>query len=291
LTAGGSVAADTVTVVMPIRNGAATMRRALDGLVRQTQPGVQIVVSDNQSTDGTRAIALEYAAAYPSIAVVQQPQLLSAIAHFRAAYELIETPYFMWAAHDDFHSPDYIEQLLAELRRDPSLSGAFPDLVMFNDDEDPLEKAPAVFPCETRGLTFRRRLRLPFEHHISMAMYAVWRREAFASYAWSATDIAEDWIMMWHALAGGDIGYVPGPRFYYYLPSTPKSLRERAKNDAYRDLSRFPWLRVYRAGARAAVRAWSSRGGRASVTSTAAYLALVHRRLLLKQWLIRRLRG
>ena len=277
-----SPSADRITVVVPVRNGASTLPRTLDGLVSQTLPGARIVISDNQSTDQTLAIAQDYAEKHPTITVVQQPELLSAIRHFRTVYELVDTPYFMWAAHDDFHGPEFIEVLLAALEADPSLIAAFPDLVVFGDDaEVPDQLLP--FPCDTRGLSLQARLRLVVEHHISMAVYSLWRTEAFATFTWPTTDIAEDWIMMWHALSGGEIAHVPGPRFHYFLPPTPKSIRERARNDAHRDLRPLAWWRVYWAGARVGVAAWERRGGRASKLGAFLTIALAHRRLLVKQ--------
>ena len=46
----------TFTVIVAVRNGATTLQRALDSIVEQTCDGVEIVVMDGGSTDGTQAI-------------------------------------------------------------------------------------------------------------------------------------------------------------------------------------------------------------------------------------------
>ena len=48
-----------VTVVVPVRDGAATLRRCLDGLAAQTldERSLEVVVVDNGSTDGSAALA------------------------------------------------------------------------------------------------------------------------------------------------------------------------------------------------------------------------------------------
>lgn len=46
----------TFTVIVAVRNGAATLQRALDSIFGQTCEGIEIVVMDGASTDGTQAI-------------------------------------------------------------------------------------------------------------------------------------------------------------------------------------------------------------------------------------------
>src|SRR5262249_51877158 len=50
-----------VSVGVPVYNGAAELRRALDTLVAQTHRNLEIVISDNASTDATPEICREFA--------------------------------------------------------------------------------------------------------------------------------------------------------------------------------------------------------------------------------------
>ena len=49
-------AAPLVTVGMPLYNGAALLRNALDSLLRQDYPNFEIIVSDNASLDDSAEI-------------------------------------------------------------------------------------------------------------------------------------------------------------------------------------------------------------------------------------------
>ena len=49
-----------VTVVVPVYNAERHLRRCLDGLVRQTYPHREIVVADDGSTDGSRAVTRDF---------------------------------------------------------------------------------------------------------------------------------------------------------------------------------------------------------------------------------------
>ncbi|HET7341326.1 MAG TPA: glycosyltransferase, partial [Methylomirabilota bacterium] len=52
-----------VAVGVPALDMAATLPRALDSVLAQTLTDLELIVSDNASTDGTEAIGRRYAAA------------------------------------------------------------------------------------------------------------------------------------------------------------------------------------------------------------------------------------
>ena len=65
-------AIERVSVVIPCLNAAATLGAQLDALCRQTWPGeVEILVGDNGSTDGSRALAESYRNRLSGLRVVQ----------------------------------------------------------------------------------------------------------------------------------------------------------------------------------------------------------------------------
>ena len=62
-----------VSVVIPVRDGADTIRRQLDALVAQLTPDVEIVVVDNGSTDTTAAVVESVAALHPAVRLESEP--------------------------------------------------------------------------------------------------------------------------------------------------------------------------------------------------------------------------
>lgn len=62
----------TVTIVMPVRNRASEVGRAIDSVAAQTLTSWTLVVVDDGSTDGTLAVLDERAAADPRITVLRQ---------------------------------------------------------------------------------------------------------------------------------------------------------------------------------------------------------------------------
>jgi len=61
-----------LTIGMPVYNGAASIRRALDSLLAQTFNDFCIIISDNGSTDETQSICEAYAAADPRVTYIRQ---------------------------------------------------------------------------------------------------------------------------------------------------------------------------------------------------------------------------
>src|SRR5665213_1730343 len=57
-----TVSMPTVSIGIPVYNGELYLREALDAAVAQTYPEIEIVVSDNGSSDSTEAICREYVA-------------------------------------------------------------------------------------------------------------------------------------------------------------------------------------------------------------------------------------
>ena len=77
-----------LTIGLPVFNGAATIRDALDALLGQTYRDFILIISDNRSGDGTAEICREYAARDARIRFIQQPENLGPAMNFR--YVLFE---------------------------------------------------------------------------------------------------------------------------------------------------------------------------------------------------------
>lgn len=82
----GTADRDRVTIVMATRNGAAHLAEQLDSIARQSHGGWRLFVSDDGSTDGTRAILDDFARSHP-VTLVEGPRrgaaanFLSALCH------------------------------------------------------------------------------------------------------------------------------------------------------------------------------------------------------------------
>lgn len=107
-----------VSIGLPVYNGAAFLERALKSLVEQSYTALEIIISNNASTDDTAAIASAFAAQHSNIRVINQTENLGAVENFRFVLHEAKGSYFMWAAHDDQWAPDFVQTLVDGLERD-----------------------------------------------------------------------------------------------------------------------------------------------------------------------------
>ena len=97
-----------VSIGMPLFNGEKHIRETLDSLLAQTFTDFELIISDNASTDATEAICREYAEKDSRIRYVRQVENRGGFANFQFVLDEARGEYFMWAAHDDIRSPDFI---------------------------------------------------------------------------------------------------------------------------------------------------------------------------------------
>lgn len=60
----------TATVLLPVYNGAKTLREAVESVLAQDEPAFELLIVDDASTDGSAALAEEYARRDPRVSVI-----------------------------------------------------------------------------------------------------------------------------------------------------------------------------------------------------------------------------
>lgn len=128
-----------VSVGMPIYNGAATVRRALDALLAQDYQHFELIVSDNASTDDTWDILSAYAARDTRVRLFRNEQNQGALDNFHRVFELAQGEYFMWAAHDDWWEPSFISTCLGLLVAQPQAALCYPHSRFYYSQEERCE--------------------------------------------------------------------------------------------------------------------------------------------------------
>lgn len=111
-----------VSIGMPVYNGECFMRQALDSLLGQDYENIELIISDNASTDATRLICLEYAARDHRIRYHRNDVNLGAIDNFNRVVELSRGEYFMWAADHDLWESRYVSSCVEIMEYDKSVA-------------------------------------------------------------------------------------------------------------------------------------------------------------------------
>lgn len=118
----------TVSIGMPVYNGAKYIREAVDSLLAQTFTDFELIISDNASIDATQAICEEYARRDPRTRYMRQSENKGALANFQFVLDQARGEFFMWAAADDRWGAHWIESIYTRIYCDKHMAG-FGDLV------------------------------------------------------------------------------------------------------------------------------------------------------------------
>lgn len=212
-----------VTVGMPIRNGGEFLDAALHSILSQTYKNLQVLVSDNCSDDQTAATIEKYRQRDPRLVLVRQQVPLKAIDNFWFVLGRAEGEFFMWAAHDDVHSTDYVERLVDALVGDAYALLAFGDLFITGSGDKPV---PKPYNFATAGLGWVKRMRKAAFTQ-SFHIYGVWRTRELRRIPLPANSWWQDLAILLAAARLGQCKYVAGPRFYYY--EAPKTNLQRVQ--------------------------------------------------------------
>lgn len=114
------------SIGIPVFNGATTVGRAIESVLAQSMADLELLVSDNASTDSTEAICRGYAARDPRLRYIRQPRSISALDNFRFVLDGARAPYFMWLAADDYMLVRLLEQAVPVLDARPDVVCAVP---------------------------------------------------------------------------------------------------------------------------------------------------------------------
>ena len=108
-----------VSVGLPVYNGASFLQVSIDSILGQTFEDLELVISDNASTDETQRICEEAAARDPRVQYSRNESNLGPHFNFNRVFEMSRGEFFKWASHDDWVSPRYLEKCVAAADRDP----------------------------------------------------------------------------------------------------------------------------------------------------------------------------
>jgi glycosyltransferase involved in cell wall biosynthesis len=111
---------------VPVYNGQKYIRDTLDSLVAQTLSDIEILVTDNCSTDNTPQIVGEYAARDPRVKYIRNQTNVGPARNYNRSLDLATAPYFKWNPADDVCAPDFLEKCVKALDEDPTVVLAYP---------------------------------------------------------------------------------------------------------------------------------------------------------------------
>jgi len=104
-----------VSIGLPVYNGEKLINRVLDSLLSQTYQNLEIIISDDASTDNTAQICRDYASKDKRIIFFLNKENRGSIWNHNRVFELSKGKYFTWVSQDDLRAPQFISKCIEKL--------------------------------------------------------------------------------------------------------------------------------------------------------------------------------
>ncbi len=135
-------AAPSVSVGLPVFNGAAYVAEAIDSILNQKYEDFELVIQDNASTDQTEEICRAYVTKNSRVSYFRNLHNIGAASNYNLAFQRARGRYFKWIAHDDICSPDFLQTCANSLENTSSLVLCCGRVRLINDDGTPVRYDP-----------------------------------------------------------------------------------------------------------------------------------------------------
>jgi glycosyltransferase involved in cell wall biosynthesis len=124
-----------VSVIVPIYNQVSFIRETVESVLAQDHQNIELVLSDDGSTDGTSEVLREYAADEPErVKIVASDENTGIAGAFNRALEAHRGDYIAWLGGDDVMLPDKLSRQVAALKMHPEAIGCCHDAEVFDSD-------------------------------------------------------------------------------------------------------------------------------------------------------------
>jgi glycosyltransferase involved in cell wall biosynthesis len=225
-----------VSVGMPVYNGERYIAQAIESILSQTFQDIELIISDNASTDATEQICREYAARDPRVRYYRSDRNRGASWNHNRVVELARGEYFKWQCHDDYCDPTFVEKCLAVVHNDPRVALCYSQFVRVDDQGKRLgTKSSRVVGSAEPVERFRS---LIYRRDSCEEIYGVTRTDVIRKTALLGPYSNSDDTFLAELILHGQFREVPEPLFFYRIHSSQST-------KAYPDRSgRMVWFKT-----------------------------------------------
>ncbi len=232
-----------VTVGIPTFNRPQGLERTLQCITGQTYRNLEIIVSDNCSTDpAVLELLTKYAAADNRISYHVQEKNISIVPNFQYLLNRANGEYFMWAADDDFWDSNFIEVCVNGMQQNPDVVLCMTDLKIVGLDGN------ATRSKLNRGFMQQQLLARCFQFVKSTDenkyFFCGLYRTAVVKDIPFNNDWGGDHMFVYEAITKGKLLYLEGQSCFYYFRGGSSTNMERVRK-AFNITSRFYFFEAY----------------------------------------------
>ena len=186
-----------VSIGIPVYNGAKYLETALSAVLAQDYENLEVVISDNASTDETPLICQMYSGD-DRVRYHRQDTNQGALANFVRVFDLTSGDFFCWAAHDDRMLPGFIRKGMESLADNPDAAMCITSIRFIDANGDLVGRLH-----EGQGLASPEpgvRFQCFLERHHWFTIYGLYRRDVLAASGLVERVAGTDVLLLWRIL-------------------------------------------------------------------------------------------
>jgi len=200
-----------VSIGMPVYNEQEHLAQALDSLLAQDYENLEIVISDNASTDKTPEICAAYAARDPRVRYHRNDTNVGGIENFNQALRHARGEFFMWASGHDLRPPTQVSRCVEVLLKDPSVVLCYTQVIWVDDEGRELEAVEEYIDTRGVGDKLSRLNIVVWGLQHGFLIYGVFRTEALRQTSVYTQVVSPDISLLIELSLVGKFAYIPGP--------------------------------------------------------------------------------
>lgn len=232
-----------VSVGLPVYNGDNYIVGAIESIINQTYRNIELIISDNASTDNTESICRKYASLDNRVKYFRLNDNCGAIVNHNRVLDIAKGKYFQWICHDDECEQSYIQKCVDVLEGNPQIICCF-SVIKFIDGKANvlrLSKNELSILDDDRSVRLKKFVNMQKTSvDIFCAMYGLFRTEFIKKIGQLGTYIAGDQIYLLKMIFEGKLVQLKDPCL---------SRREHPAT-AFVALPKLPYYKKYRVAAR-----------------------------------------
>lgn len=209
-----------VTVGLPTYNRANALSRAISSVLQQDYRNIELVISDNASTDETEELCRQLCERDSRVKYFRQERNIGPSLNFREVLTRASGEFFMWLADDDWLDHEYVGRCMEVLLNHADHALVCGTAKYFRDGQLEFTGEPIDLPEETGAERMRSYYRQIVHNG---TFYGVIRRR-FLNFSLPLNTLGGDWLLIATVAYQGKIATVPDVAVYRNCGGLSRSL-------------------------------------------------------------------
>lgn len=207
--------APRVSVGLPVFNGARYLGVTIASILDQDFTDLELIISDNASTDATGEICRDFARRDARVRYVRNERNLGAGPNYDSCFHKARGTYFKWAAHDDALAPGYLSKAVAALDAAPDAVLCTVGITEIGPNDEVLRTYANSFPGVSSPHAAERFGAVIHARHQCEDFFGLYRRAALVGSGLHDNYSGSDRVLLAEMALRGPWVSVPEPLFLH----------------------------------------------------------------------------